>query len=927
MAKPWEDDRVVGQEEAAAVVAQQAAAWEGDDEVAAPTGAEEAAVAPQEDDNWALFNRNLMQALMGPVDLANAPNRAIHQGLDWLFGTERSPEEQAVVYQQPSDRAKSLMTSVVGTEFADRDAVPHTLGGKAAAAAGTAAGLLPAIGLGGGAAAGYQGPGQSVINPIGQSIASSFGTPLLAAQTSALEMGAAAGMPYGGEAAARAAEHAGYGETGVGVARDFGELAGSFAAPLAGAAAGAGVGLARYSPGLSIANQIYQRARHPLDASFTRAPNAVRGRVADPEAAAAALDNPAIMPMPPGMRTGDPALMSLDRSVVRSDPSTADWFRDQEAKGMEDIRAYLSGLSNSGDINKAKEAASQYAQIAQRRIDTEVSNALARAEDAVQAAGPRGGADPETLSQVFMDELETARAAARQIEKEAWEVVPKDIKAVPQNVKETFRAIEAERGVEGAGAIAPYFRNIITGEWTKEPSRTVQQISTFRSEALNVARTARARGDFSTANVANRLAEAARVDLDGIDTVNPALEAARSISRDYHSRFTQGEIGRVLQYDATGASRVDPQMALRRLIGNKTGESLSASTSAIDRAFGAPNDPTNPGTLLVDDYFRTGFEGAIRTPDGFNPTRAEAWMDRRSTVMSRYPALGEVVDRAIGATRSYEGALRKKAADEATLKRSASVVFKDSPVHQEFDKILTKTPDPRATMQELVAATRIVPQPEEAVNGLRKAATDYLLRGANKHITSRGDIVQGQKFSTMMSDPRTREALEVLYAPDQMAVLDDIALNLSRYDMMHNNTTNSGGELVPQDAVDWAVDNLAKFVGVKAGGVVGQGSGSSLHIASQGRKIATTIANRLNKSGAEALLRDAVQDPKLYQELLRGKRESAGGAFHYDLPDDAAPNLTAWLSTAPQQFFDGDKEDTQDAWEDALSTVGGVLTR
>ena len=119
---------------------------------------------------------------------------------------------------------------------------------------------------------------------------------------------------------------------------------------------------------------------------------------------------------------------------------------------------------------------------------------------------------------------------------------------------------------------------------TGSPQTTVQELNSFRSEALreireNAGGTAKsAAPDRMAQSYYNRIQAAILEDISAAHAGNPQVARAREISRNFNTRFRTGPVGEALSTDYRGADNYDPIDAMRNLYAKVRGPQRLAET-------------------------------------------------------------------------------------------------------------------------------------------------------------------------------------------------------------------------------------------------------------------------------------------------------------------------------------------------------------
>ena len=831
---------------------------------AAARAARERQAAPQDPNRGfgPFAARGVIDMLASPVDLATYPGRAIGRAM----GQDVSAPSTMI-----ADLARGL-----GMRVAEEGVPAETRGERMGEGLGAATGfLLPGAGLVAGAA--------RVGGPVLRGAAETIRAPFIRAPGAALTAEAAAGLGAGylGYEAEQAAE-------GTAVPPDLARMGGELAGGLTGAgipaAAGAAVrgagALMDMVPGLATARRLATQFADPSQAAFERAGLELRRRLSGtPEEAIDALYGDTVLDLTAAQRINQPRILQLEQDILLRDPVLDAQYRERLAAAQAQTREEFGAMGESGSIRDTVRAMEDWTTTARQALEQTVVDARQAAEQAALRAGPRSMAGAAEFSAAFRSELDAAYTRVRAEESALWDQVPLDVmagtNAATAQYFTTLRDATRVRADEKIPAAAYRWLDPESPDYFGG-SASAREMQALASMLREDARTARGVGQAFTAKAADDLAAAIIRDLEAVPGVGGPLEAARSFSRVFNEVYRQGPINDVLGTTRSGGDRVSPGETLSRLIGG-TGERLVARSQAVEAAVGpaAPAGGSSPEAMgLAGDYLRREFADTLQPESGdFRLRPAENFVAQRREFLDRYPQLATLFDDAVSAARAADTTRRTVEGDLAAVGRSPAQRLADAPVHREFQTILNSSQNPAFEFSELMSIAQ--QSGPEAVDGLRSAATSFLLNGAQARRSGQV-VLEGSRISRALADPRTMDAMSSVFEPDQLLRIQTIADELSLFEASQAARGGDAARLIEPDAVDTILQLAARVLGASTARQLTPPGGATIQNPQIGSQFMRMLARRLTTDDAEKLLVDAVTgDTDLFAALLTGRQNEA----------------------------------------------------
>jgi hypothetical protein len=735
-------------------------------------------------------------------------------------------------------------------------AEPENLGERAVVGAGEAAlAMLPATaalrGLSG--ASGLTGQ-----------VARSANQAYVAAPRSAIsaELAAGAAAPVAGELAARA--------TGSEAARGFGAVAGGMAAgigvaniPNALAAAGRGI-MATPVGGAVI------RGTTSAIAPFTRtgariiAQDTVRGVTADRFAAADALAGENIGNLTPAQHTGDRGIMGIERALAAADPQVGARVAQRGVASQAALRAEARAPAQGREIadtraffrdrmDHHRAALARHVRTAERRVDAALRNV-------------RPGASREDASETVVAILDREFRRVSDREAQLWARVPKDEPIPTTQAKQAYREM-VEEATRVAPETVPGKAHQFLGDGPQAfgDDAPMPELYKLYSRLRRAGREAMAQPvpDEETARRSGKIADAILRDIEAAEGFTQSarvLAEARAYSTQLNEAFGQGAVARMLARTRAGDDRMDPATALRGTVGRGR-EAGGAAVDDVRRAAGSQADPR------MQDFMRDEFLSGTVGPDGRPSVRQiDSFTERNRE------ALGRFAD-GVG---SEVGAVRRAAAEAARRadRRDAIVAQLDQTTRGTVAG-LVNVPNGRAIARGIFEADNPAAAAGATARAAQRDATGdaYLgLKGAlADEVISRslsGEGLSGRKMMAALDDPTMRRVLSAALPPAELSRLRTIAAQLRKLE-----TAATAPAVDTENLPNMLISTFVQIQAAKAGRAMGTGT---IQVPGIIVNRARNWMARIATDHADALIRAAMEDPRLLSDLLIGS--SAGAA-------------------------------------------------
>ncbi len=585
-----------------------------------------------------------------------------------------------------------------------------------------------------------------------------------------------------------------------------------------------------------------------------RASKQLQSLVEKPLETAAKVGTTTIGKLSPAQATGEDNLMALERVIMEREPHTA--------------RIYAKQLQNSEEA--LKKAAEDMADIG--GLESHIAAAADRANERLVSLTPSQQA--EQASHVYHQELSDSLAAAKSVEKKLWDIP--NVRVPTAESKRAFSALDADLPraqsddmplkarillsrykspkAEDALIVGPSGETVITKEAARESaafnnSETVKEVHGFFSQMREDARLARAAGNWNRARIADKLADAAWLDLTGAadnpTEVGAQLKAAREYSSQLNQTFRQGDVGKILGYVKTGERRVQPSESLEIAFGGRGGAQAGVTADELTKAaqFGG-RDPAKAETA-IQDYLKRRFILAAHfdpaNPGSFSLAGARTFLRNNEQLLGRFQTLLE----------DMNGAMN-----------SMDISSKLGTARNTISKAL-RSQTPRDNLRKAMRGL-----PPEDLDAFRGALLEQGLYGLGRtSFDETGQAISsGAGLKGLLTSPKTRGAFEEVFGSTPTNRLMKIADELAAVQR-----AVSASYMEPEEAnkIAEVLTFFGGTMGARLGAKLGKGtSGASLRIASKmAGLVESKLGNYMNKHSSKLLL-DASTDPVLYKALL-----------------------------------------------------------
>jgi len=570
----------------------------------------------------------------------------------------------------------------------------------------------------------------------------------------------------------------------------------------------------------------------------------------DPETAASEIERLSETGVTPARMTGQEQLLEIENAVRRFDPS-ADWrISEQLTEAEKDLRQQARNFSGARPerVRDILENRRDYI------LDTlDVRAAQAGEEFTYKMAQLEGEATPRQISKIARETLETAYRDARDTEKSLWSAIDDNVIIDLSNSRQTLNDIVSSRSEAADPEDIPnYLPRLLQGS-TSKPVNFAQDL---RSRVLQDIRTERAKDapNRRKISILSQVQDNILNDMRTGEGQSDALDTALSYSRELNEKFSRGRIGSVLGFERTGADKVVAEDTIDYILRGGT------ATTNIQELYNAA--PQSRGQ--IEDFLKNTFSTSVIRENGkINSAAASRFFNKYGDILDMSPGVREELQSASKTGKRLDSLVERRNSFIKSLerpKKSTAALYLNAPIGQEIKRVLSSQ-NPAKTAAGLRALVRKDP---EAVQGLKQAYVDELFtRSFQRSVDEEGfRFIKGGKFREMLND--TRSAAKALGLSDEeLSRLETISTAFAR-----SSASAETAKDIIGDQPSKIVDLIGGFLGAQVGGKLGSTSGSSLQGASRFSGAVRDALGFLTRDKATEIMREAVEDPKLFKDLL-----------------------------------------------------------
>jgi len=625
--------------------------------------------------------------------------------------------------------------------------------------------------------------------------------------------------------------------------------------------------------------------------SLTRAQNRVQSLVADPDAAARAMETESISGLTPAQLAGDNRLLALEKEVADADPVRAQDLRDRNKATQETLSNETRALG--GDPAKIREFLEARRNQVGDSLTASVNQARTRAQERIAKLEPNSSA--EDASRVVRSEFDKAYDAARVQENRLWGEIPQDVQVNTAPLFERFAKLVDDTPVTGQDDIPAYARKFLGQGEAKQLEETVSPatLQRMRSKLLEMERLAYREGRRTEGSTIGKIADDVLETMNSIPDMPGPYAVARNFTRELNQTYREGPV-KALILTTDSSSYVPEELTLSRLIG-----SGGVRGGVAERSIVAATGETPEVKAAIQDFLTRDLRNSVVTAEGrVRPEAAKSWVQSNETLLEQYPEIRQGLIDTLAAqaqVKTREGFGKRISSEMRTPGGAPLGRFLEGNSDDAVARVF-KAENPAEVAMSLVRTAKKDPS-GDAYKGLRGAFVDDLLTRA-RSVTTEGEVFRGSIILDALKNSKQRGAFEAVLGPDDLKRLEQIGNEFLALERTRGNLPSIGG--VVGDIPNRILDTLARFGGSFLGGLFGD---------LKERAIASGAlrdwVRSLTRDRAEKLISRAVTDPELFATLMRGNRT-------VQQQDETTRRLQGWLAgPAGREFFNDESNESQ----------------
>lgn len=821
------------------------------------------------------INVGLADVLGAPVDLAT-------------FGLNLIP---GVDIQNPvggSSQFRGLLADAgIGYEsIADlpRQQQPFAIGGETLGAAVPIAGGVGLAARGANLATRAAPTGSAVRDLLSDVVSTAARRP---GTTSATELGLATTAGVGGGLAETIAP-------GNELARFGGEVAGGLAPAAALATVGSGV-----KRGLDVARSFTPSGRERLAAEVVQR-RAVAEDIDPQQLATRLLEGDESITS--AQRVPESFIIELENTLRRTNSDLDARLKEANSQVIDNIKdAFVGGRADPEIFSDA--------------LDAQINLKLQKARQSAARINPSSPDARSQANRIVRDALEGSLRDARKQESALWGRVDRDITVAPNSTLQAYKDVKQQlleeeglpapveafasrikkilkqdtdltdadldaidRGVMSNTEISDVIGRMLsdvdspasTATRAAQPKRvTSGDLLRFRSRLLSMSRDALSGENPSRAlsRQLKILADGALEDLSNLDVFG--VDDARQFSFALNQRYSRGDVGRLLEFDAQSAGRIDPDLTLESTI-RRGGPAAAVASRDIQEAvspleeFGRNQTPEV--RAQIEEFLRDMARQTVTKSTGeIKPEALATFRANNREILRQFPELDNALKDAGTAARSAESYVRGVTAGSRTFQQVSALgdAIQVESAPKAVKAALGRFNRSTDQMDNIIAAARA--GGDDAVAGLRTILMDELLDAATVKGNLSGKIMQSTAGQQRILDYLESKGVLDATRRENLKTLADTAARVEDY------LTTRAGKQFDLGKTGPFEDFLIRVIGARIGALsfIGEASGATLVAAGAGSRALRSILSDMPALRVRDVLARAVEDPEFMALLLQ----------------------------------------------------------
>lgn len=468
------------------------------------------------------------------------------------------------------------------------------------------------------------------------------------------------------------------------------------------------------------------------------------------------------------------------------------------------------------------------------------------------------------ISEEFVESLESSYGRAKETERSLWEAVDRN-EAMPAGefraqVGRLYKRLKQE-GVALGSFPEGLFREAGTFGQAKGP-KTFGALQNYRSAVLDAIREANKNNQGQTARALGALEEEIRGFMGKAGT-SESQQAAAQFTKTLHDNYNRGKLGKLLNVDAQGDLRIDPEVALTKVVrtGDNIGDVRRAVANEVEQAL--PSGETFPAasglTDRLQEYLRAKFAGAD------TPKARASFLKQYGPTLNEFPTLARnlrAIDREINTVAEQIAEREGRIATITNKNKAATAALLGVDPEDAFSRLKNLNKDDLSNINE-------VAKREGIQDGLQSI---YMREIARRFIREDGRV-RG-RLGSVLSDSDLAKGYSIVLTPAQRKSLQELQKAGNLFDQVDPGRARDLGSIFEANPL---TQIMARLLGVRAASMAAPSGPSALQAAAIFSRAAQQIINKLPSSNAEAVLEQALVDPaymaKLMKNSLKGDEE------------------------------------------------------
>ena len=363
------------------------------------------------------------------------------------------------------------------------------------------------------------------------------------------------------------------------------------------------------------------------------------------------------------------------------------------------------------------------------------------------------------------------------------------------------------------------------------------------------------------------LADGALDDLSRLDVMG--VDDARQFSFALNQRFSRGDVGRILEFDAQATGRIDPDLTLESTI-RRGGPAAAVASRDIQQAvspleeFGRNQTPEV--RAQIEEFLRDMAQQTVSKSTGeIKPEALATFRANNRQILRQFPQLDNALKDAGTAARLAESYVRNVVGRSNTIRQVTALgdAIQVDSAPKAVRAALGRFNRSTDQMDNIIAAARA--GGDDAVAGLRTILMEELLDAATVKGTLSGKIMQSTAGQQRILDYLQSKGVLDATRRKNLKTLADTAARVEDY------FTTSAGKEFELGKTGPLEDFLIRVIGARIGALsfIGDVSGATLVAAGAGSRALRSILSDMPALRVRTILARAVEDPEFMALLLQ----------------------------------------------------------